>query len=107
MNAFDMRQSVNENGQTAYDRYQELTSQVELNGRTLRKALNDLMRTPYYKNLEEGTAVDLGKGIQPPRVRAMQKLITRYRRFAKSKMLDEFPELQQEVDALLQRRRQL
>lgn len=107
MNAFDMRQSVNQNGQTAYDRYQQLTSEVELNGRTLRKALNDLMRTPYYKNLEEGTAVDLGKGIQPPRVRAMQKLITRYRRFAKSKMLDEFPELQQEVDALLQRRRQL
>lgn len=107
MNAFDMRQSVNDNGQTAYDRYQQLTSEVELNGRTLRKALNDLMRTPYYKNLEEGTSVDLGKGIQPPRVRAMQKLITRYRRFAKSKMLKEFPELQQEVDALLQRRRQL
>ncbi len=107
MNAFDMRQSRNEEGQTAYDRYQQLTSEVELNGRSLRKALSDLMKTPYYKSLEEGTSVDLGKGIQPPRVRAMQKLITRYRRFAKSKMLKEFPELQEEVDALIQRRRQL
>jgi hypothetical protein len=107
MNAFDMRQSRNEEGQTAYDRYQQLTSEVELNGRSLRKALSDLMKTPYYKTLEEGTSVDLGKGIQPPRVRAMQKIITRYRRFAKSKMLKEFPELQEEVDALIQRRRQL
>ena len=107
MNAFDMRQSRNEEGVTSYDRYQQLTSEVELNGNTLRDALGKLMKTPYYKSLEEGTSVDLGKGIQPPRVRAMQKIITRYRRFAKSKMLKEFPELQDEVDALIARRRQL
>ena len=105
MNALDMREIKAENGQTAYDRYQEATGEFKLEGKTLRESLRALIDSPYYRNLNEGTDAELDLGVQPPRVKAIQKIINRYRRTGKQVMLDEYPELQNEVTKLLQRRR--
>lgn len=107
MNALDMREVKGANGQTAYDRYQEASGEYKLNGKTLREALTALVQSPYYKGLNEGTDAELDLGVQPPRVKAMQKVINKYRRTGKQVMLQEFPELQSEVTKLLQRRRNL
>jgi hypothetical protein len=104
MNTFDMRKFVNEDGQTAYDRFQQETGNVKINGLTLREALNRFISSPTYKRLPAGTDAELDLGVQPPRVKALQKIINRYRRVGKSKMFEDFPELQDEINNLLQKR---
>ena len=104
MNTFDMRKFVNEDGQTAYDRFQQESGNVKINGLTLREALNRFIQSPTYKRLPAGTDAELGLGVQPPRVKALQKIINRYRRVGKSKMFEDFPELQDEINNLLQKR---
>ena len=104
MNTFDMRQYENDEGQTAFDRYQELTGEVKVDGKTLREALTGLTKSSYYNNLDDGTDQELNLGVQPPRVKAMQKIINRYRKFAKSELLNEFPELREQMDELLRKR---
>jgi hypothetical protein len=107
MNEFDLREYRSEKGQTAYDRYQELTGTQKLNGQTLRQALTKLTKTGFYRGLNEGTDEELDLGVQPPRVKAMQRIISRYRRLAKSELFKEFPELKEATTELLQRRRQI
>ncbi len=107
MNTFDMRQFVNEDGQTAYDSFQQKSGNVKIYDKTLREALNDLIKSPYYKRLDAGTDADLDLGVQPPRVKAMQKIINRYRNVAKNQMFREFPELQEEMNNLLMKRSQV
>ena len=107
MNTFDLRQYRNESEQTAYDRLQELTGSVKMDGRTLRQELERVVKSRDYRSLEAGSDQELNLGIQPPRVKRMQKVINRYRRFAKSELLKEFPELAKEIDELLTRRNQI
>lgn len=107
MNTFDLREKTNDEGQTAYDRYQELTGSLKMEGRTLRQQLERLVKSKEYKRMEEGNDQELNLGIQPPRVKIMQKIINRYRAFAKSQLMQEFPELKSEIDDLITRRNQI
>jgi len=107
MNTFDLRQYRNEKEQTAYDRLQELTGSVKMDGRTLRQELERVVKSRDYRSMEAGNDQELNLGIQPPRVKRMQKVINRYRKFAKSELLKEFPELAKEIDELLTRRNQI
>jgi hypothetical protein len=107
MNEIDLRKVRNEKGQTAYDRYQELTGESKFRDKTLRQSLNALTKSRFYKGLNEGTDEELDLGIQPPRVKAMQRLISQYRNLAKHQLLKEFPELQEATQDLLARRRRI
>ena len=88
-NDVDLRAYVNRNGQNSYDRWQELTGQVRLGGKTLREAMEQLIRTPSYQKIDP-TSVE---GYESPRVGMIRKLISRYRDAAFRTTLKEFPDL--------------
>lgn len=91
----DMRDFVNEEGgQTAYDRYAELVGTVKINNMTLRQALEKLMGTSYYESLPSADdAAEMGE--KSPRIKEIQRYLSNFRSLARSRMLEEYPELQQ------------
>ena len=85
----DLSKYRNGQGQTAYDRYVELTGQVKLGNKDLRQALNKLVTSPQYLALPAEPV----EGLDSPRVAELKKVIGKYRSTAKDKMLKEYPEL--------------
>ena len=85
----DLSKYRNGQGQTAYDRYVELTGQVKLGNKDLRQALNKLVTSPQYLALP----AERVEGLDSPRVAKLKKVIGKYRSIAKDKMLKEYPEL--------------
>lgn len=85
----DLSKYRNGQGQTAYDRYIELTGQVKLGNKDLRQALNKLVTSPQYLALPAEPV----EGLDSPRVAELKKVIGKYRSTAKDKMLKEYPEL--------------
>ena len=85
----DLSKYRNGQGQTAYDRYIELTGQVKLGNKDLRQALNKLVTSPQYLALPAEPV----EGLDSPRVNELKKVIGKYRSTAKEKMLKEYPEL--------------
>lgn len=88
-NDVDLRTFVNRKGQTSYDRWQELTGKVRLNGRTLRESMEQAIQSPTYQALDP-TGVP---GYESPRVAALRKLISQYRDAAFRETAREFPDL--------------
>tara|TARA_R110002020_G_scaffold132746_7_gene296374 strand:+ start:15961 stop:19587 length:3627 start_codon:yes stop_codon:yes gene_type:complete len=93
--AVDLTEYENPNtGYTAYDRYQELTGQVKLSGKTLHQSLKKLVKSKQYRQListkEFEDLDDIGSN---PRVREINRLISSYRREARRKLTREFPEI--------------
>ena len=76
-------------GQTAYDRYQELQGLVTVHGRDLRTTLEGLISSPDYQRLPE-IAQDLTGS---PRKDQIDKVIRTFRNTAWEQTLHEFPEL--------------
>ena len=89
----DMRDFVNEEGgQTAYDRYLELTGLVKINDMTLRQALEKLMRSSSYEAIPDAeTSAEVG--LKSPRIKEIQKYLRAFRNEARRQMLNEYPEL--------------
>ena len=87
----DLSTYKNEKGQSAYDRYMELTSQVTINKKSLRDALKKLISDPKYQAL----TAEPEFGLESPRVAEIRKVISKYRATAKDKMIKEFPALEQ------------
>jgi len=83
----------NANGQTAYDRWLEATSEVRVNGKTVRQALDRLIKNRSY----QGLSSELLEDFDSPRAREVRKVISAYRSVAKEKILREFPELNQQT----------
>jgi hypothetical protein len=88
----DLREFVDDKGQDAYDRYQELVGQV--GRRSLEESLNRLIASPSYQRLPvpavEGDANN-------PRVQAIQRLIRQHRSAALGQLMRERPELRQTI----------
>ena len=95
----DLRDHKNEKGQSAYDRWQELTGTVELGGRTLRSSLERLIKSNRYQALAHDGLERLD--LDSPRVVLIKDLIGKYRRAAERQMLSEF----QDVRLLTQEQR--
>jgi hypothetical protein len=57
-NEVDLREIKNEKGQSAYDRWMELHSVMEIGGKTLHESMGELFATPAYKQARE--ALGLG-----------------------------------------------
>ena len=86
---------TNQAGRTAHDRRLDLLQSVRIEGKTLRQALNSLIKSANYQRLERET---FDTGFDSPRVQEITKVLRRYRKQAKKEMLREFPELAGEID---------
>lgn len=85
----DLRQIVSPSGQSAYDRWMELHQEVRIGGRSLNQAMNRLIRSAKYRRMSaEGFGDE-----KSPRVREINKLVSRYRAKAEAQMLREFPQV--------------
>ena len=94
--ATDLTEYENADGQSAYDRWIELSGQLTLKdgkgkARTLKQTLRRLIQSRDYQALPVDGVSELD--VDSPRVRAIQRVITRYRAIALQQMLNEFPEV--------------
>jgi hypothetical protein len=94
--ATDLTEYENADGQSAYDRWIELSGQLTLKdgkgkARTLKQTLRRLIQSRDYQALPVDGVSELD--VDSPRVRAIQRVITRYRAVALQQMLNEFPEV--------------
>lgn len=84
----DLR-DVPHGGTNAYDRYLALHGKVKLGGRTLRRALGDLIRSSAYQALPaEGSELQ-----ESPRRLVIRRIVSQYRRAAWYQLLEDVPEL--------------
>ena len=90
----NLAEITNAKGQSAYDRWMELQSQVRVNGLTLRQNLEKVVRSPQYKKLSDQVLEDFDS----PRTKALQRVISGYRAFAKEALLKEFSTLNTQVN---------
>lgn len=92
----DLTQYQNAKGQTAFDRWLELSGTTRIGGYTMRQALDRLFNSSAYQRLP---AVDPSKpkGATSLRRVKTQAVMSRFRQKAKNEMLNEFPALKQEV----------
>lgn len=93
----DLRDYTNDKGQTAYDRWLELTGEVSVGGRKLRPAMERLIKSNEYQRLDY-RAIDKAD-LDSPRVSKVQGLLEKYRRAALMEMLGEFPVLRDHTRA--------
>jgi hypothetical protein len=94
--ATDLTEYENSKGQSAYDRWLELSGEVKLsdgkgNSRTLRQTLRRLIQSKDYQSLPVDGVSELDA--DSPRVRSIKRVISRYRAVALQQMLNEFPEV--------------
>lgn len=91
----DLREFTSDSGQTAYDRWQELTGEVKVQGRMLRPALDRLIKSKEYQRLQREPLEAMD--ISSPRVSMINRLVGKYRRAAERQLFKEFPELQEQT----------
>ena len=87
----DLREYKNDKGQTAYDRWMQLTAEVDLGGRKLRPTMERLIRSAAYQKLDSSDLASLD--VDSPRVLKINSVVTRFRREAERRMLAEFPDV--------------
>jgi hypothetical protein len=92
----DLLDYENESGQSAYDRWLELVSQVKVRGDTLRQRLNRLIKSRDFKN----TSPLSEPGLESPRIQMITSVIREFRNEARKQMLKEFPDLDQQYSNL-------
>jgi len=97
----NLREYRNDEDQTAYDRYQELTGKVSIRGMTLRQALKKVIESEEYQAYPEVTTMTSGK--DHPRTKIISTLINRYRALAKNEMFKEFTDVRSDYLQLLNR----
>ena len=85
-----------ESEQTAYDRWLELHGKVKLRGRTLKQALDSLVRSRSYQRLPVAGAGEL----ESPRVSLMRSVLSKFRAKAKQQTLREFGDLIRDTNAV-------
>jgi hypothetical protein len=86
----DLRDFKSKSGQTALDRYRELSGTIAINGMTLETRLKKLVESPRYKALPEE---QIDPTLPSPRAVEIGSVIEQYRNFARRKMLNEYPEI--------------
>ena len=88
----DLREVFDEEGNQAFDRYQELTSTVEIKGKTMRQTLRKMMKSKAYQRIpmyipNEETGKDT------PRINFINRIVRAYRSKAQYELVKEYPEL--------------
>ena len=92
----DMRKFFDDNGRSAFDRYQEAIGQEKINGLTIRNALERLFNSRAYQRAslmaDKGELFHQGT-FRDPRIKAVKSLMSRFRNRAKNRVLVEYPNL--------------
>lgn len=83
-------------GQDAYDRLQEIASTTRINGRTLHESLSGLIGSKSYQSLRPSEGREDRNN---PRILAINRVISAYRRVASQQLYREYPELRQALVA--------
>jgi hypothetical protein len=100
----DLPDFVNEDGKSAYWRYNELIGESTYGNRTLQENLErKILSYPYQENLGEGSQTPEGK-IGSAREKALKKIVNKHREKAMKQLRKEFPELDQ---AIIKREREI
>jgi len=98
----DMREFTNQQGRQAYDRYLELSSTTQIDGKNMKQALTRLMKSPEYAALPKDNIQDqIGK--DSPRINMINRIVKRFRNKAQHEMLGEFPELYNKIGEMTQK----
>lgn len=87
----DLREYKNDRGQSAYDRWQEITGEISIGGRTLRSSMERLIKSHKYQSLAHDGLDKMD--LDSPRVVLIKQLLGKYRRAAERQMLQEFPDV--------------
>lgn len=92
----DLTEYRQENGRTLYDKWQELTGTVQVNGMTLRQTMNTVTASRDFRGLLE---VSLPDDPKSPAAEAIGQILSAYRKKAAATMLmtmeDEIPAIAQ------------
>ena len=87
----DLRDVYNaEKTQSAYDRWQQVTSEIKIDGRGIRSALERLVNSNDYRALPKPRVVN---DKDAPQVIMIGRVVDAYRQAAKQQIMREFPEL--------------
>lgn len=89
----DLKNIKLRNGQSAYDRLQELTGTVKLGGKGIKQQLQSLISSPFYQGLPQMGQEDFDS----PRVSLVRGHVSNYRRAAMQQLMKESPELARAV----------
>ncbi|MCA2979534.1 MAG: hypothetical protein INH37_14760 [Myxococcaceae bacterium] len=98
--SMDLTEFRTPDGMTAFGRYQQIVGEVRVNGKTLREELDRLVKSPEYARLTDGN-----EDFDGTKVRAIQRVVGRYRQFAFDALRKELPEVDAEYKRLMQARR--
>ena len=95
----DLTKFKTKDGGDAYDRYLELTGSIRINGRNLRAQMNRAMKSSRFKNAPPPTGdPELDK--YNPRVKAVQRILSSYRKAAQAQLFEENPQLRQRSQSI-------
>jgi hypothetical protein len=86
------------NGRTAVDRVRELSSTIEIGGKTMRERLMETINDEAYKALPYAGQEDIADNV---RASILGGIMRGYRQAAFHKLLEEIPEIDQDVNARL------
>jgi hypothetical protein len=92
----DLLDYETEDGQSAYDRWLQLSSEIRVKGDTLRQRLNRLVKSREFKDMTPLSE----PGLPSPRIQMISSILNEYRKAARTKMLKEFPELDRKYSLL-------
>ena len=104
MGAIQLKDIYNEDGRQAYDVWLEKTSTTKIGGKTLRQYLHKMVKSKEYQALPAQSQSDIGE--KSPRIKAINSWLRAFRAQAKQEMIEEFPELQNSLNELLQQKQQ-
>ena len=104
MGAIQLKDIYNEDGRQAYDVWLEKTSTTKIGGKTLRQYLHKMIKSKEYQALPAQSQSDIGE--KSPRIKAINSWLRAFRAQAKQEMIEEFPELQNSLNELLQQKQQ-
>lgn len=88
----DLKAYTNDRGQTAYDRWLELSGTLELDGKPLKARLEAFINSPDYQALPFNDDNGL-----PSRASVLAEVITSYRRIARAQVNAEFPQITEDI----------
>jgi len=92
-NGVDFRDVKLADGRNAYDKFQELAADpTGGKGKTLKKAVGDLIQTEAYQLLSDGAG-----DVPGTKLNAIRKVVSQYRQAAKKKLFAQHPELVQQL----------
>lgn len=90
MGEVDLRKVTYKDDQSIYDRWQELTGEIKVGGKTLRQRLEKMISSRSYKRLSDGNRDFTGEN-----EKILKKIITQYRDAAKKTLMKENPKFKQ------------